>query len=186
MPEPSQIDVFISLTTKPEPHVAKALLDAQPFAGERPADHENQCTEEYVDAKPLVLRLVTADGGSNVKSSSKPRRRDPEYSDLEMPRSRDGIGQLLSERESKEGLSLDTVVGSEDSHQNLDAPEDHHHIEVFQRRTLRRGWFECEERILFRIRPMNQFLFLRCIPPDQASDSCEQPNEAKYAPENGA
>jgi hypothetical protein len=39
---------------------------------------------------------------------------------------------------------------------------------------------------LFRIRPMNQFFSLRRIPPDQASDSCEQPDEAKYAPKDGA
>ena len=186
LPEASEIDVFISLTAEPEPHVAETLLDAQPFAGERSADHENQRTEECVHTKPLVLRLVTADSRSNVKSGGQPRRSDPENGDLEMPGARDGVGQILSERKSKEGLALDTVVGGQDAHQNLDAPEDHHHVEVFQRRTLRRGWFECEEWILFWIRPMNQFLFLRRVPPDQATDSREQTDEAQYAPEDGA
>ena len=186
LPEASEIDVFITLAAEPEPHIAKTLLDAKPFAGERSADHENQCTEECVDTEPLVLRFVSADGRANIESGGQPRRRDPEDGDLQMPGAGDGVGQILGERESKEGLSLDTVVSGQDAHQNLHAPEDHHHIEVFQRRTLRRGGLECEEWILFRIRPMNEFLFLRCIPPDQAADSRQQADEAQNAPEDGA
>ena len=41
LPEAAEVDVFISLAAEPEPHVAEALLDAQPLAGERSADDQH-------------------------------------------------------------------------------------------------------------------------------------------------
>ena len=103
-----------------------------------------------------------------------------------MPCASDGIRQVLVERESEEGLSLDTVVSGQDSHQNLHTPEDHHHIEILQSRTLRGRWLEHKKWIALRIRPMNEFLFLRRIPPDKSADSSQQSDEAQYAPQNRA
>ena len=42
LPEAAEVDVFITLAAEPEPHVAEPLLDAQPFAGEGPADNEDR------------------------------------------------------------------------------------------------------------------------------------------------
>src|SRR6202051_696815 len=98
-----------------------------------------------------------------------------------MPGAGDGVGQIPSERESKERLSLDTVVSGEDAHQNLNAPEDDHHIEILQRRALRWGGFEGEEWIFFRVGPMNEFLLLRRGPPDKAAYSGQQTHETQHA-----
>ena len=72
LPEASEIDIFITLAAKPEPHVAKTLLDTHPLAGKRASDHENQCTEECIDTQSLILRFVTADSWTNVKACSQP------------------------------------------------------------------------------------------------------------------
>src|SRR6185437_2627368 len=101
-----------------------------------------------------------------------------------MPCARDCIRQILGKWESKECLSLDAVVSSENAHQNLYAPENHHHIEILQGRPLRRSWLESEEGVLFGIRPVNELLFLRRIPPDQSADSSQQSNEAQHAPQH--
>ena len=72
LPEPSQVDVFITLAAKPEPHVAEPLLDAQPLASERTADHEHQRAEEYIHAEPLILWLVATDGRADIEPRRQP------------------------------------------------------------------------------------------------------------------
>ena len=103
-----------------------------------------------------------------------------------MPCAGDRVRQILGERKSEEGLPLNSVMSRQDPHQNLHAPQDHDHVEIFQGRTLRRRWLEHKEWIALRIRPVNEFLFLRRIPPDKSADSRQQSNEAQYAPENRA
>src|SRR5260370_15986234 len=103
-----------------------------------------------------------------------------------MPGASDCVREVLSQREAKECLAFDSVVRRQDPHQNLYAPEDHNHIEILQCRTLRRSWLECKEGIFFRIRPMYEFLLLRGVPPDKATDAGQQTDEAENAPEDGA
>ena len=67
-----------------------------------------------------------------------------------MPGARDGVGQVLIEREAVEAMPLHAVVSGQDAHQNLNAPENHHHEEILQRRALRWSGLEGQERILFR------------------------------------
>src|ERR1017187_9543603 len=103
-----------------------------------------------------------------------------------MPCARDSIGQIFCERESEEGQPLNAVVSGQDAHQNLNAPEDDHHIEILQRRALRWGGFEGQEWIFFRVGPMNEFLLLRRVPPDKAAYSRQQADETQHAPEDCA
>ena len=72
LPEATKIDVFVTLAAEPEPQVAKPLLDAQPLAGQRTANNENQRGEEYVHAEPLILRFVAADSRTNIKTCRQP------------------------------------------------------------------------------------------------------------------
>ena len=90
----------------------------------------------------------------------------------------------MSEGEAVEAVALNSVVSSQDAHQDLHAPEDDHHIEILDCRALRRGGFEGQEWVFFRIRPVNEFLLLRRIPPDKAADSRQQADETEYAPEH--
>ena len=93
LPESSQVNIFIPLAAEPEPQIAKALLDAQPFSRERTANHENQRAKEYINTEPLELGLVAADRWSDIKSCCQPRSRNPEDGQLQMPGASDGVGQ---------------------------------------------------------------------------------------------
>src|SRR4051794_22674496 len=91
----------------------------------------------------------------DVKAGRKPRRRDPENGDLQMPGSRDSIRQILVEREAVEAVTFHSVVRGNHSHQDLDAPESHHNKEILQSRSLRWRWLIPKERVFLGIRTMH-------------------------------
>src|SRR5262249_47080629 len=86
LPEPAQVHVLITLVAEPEPDVpGELLLDAQPLAGQRAADHEDQGGEQDVDAQALALRLAAADGRGHEQAGRQPGGRDPEDAELQVP-----------------------------------------------------------------------------------------------------
>src|SRR4051794_33280898 len=72
LPQPSQVDIFETLASEPEPQVAELLLDAHPFACQGSANDENQCGEQHIDSQALELRLMAADRRANVQAGRKP------------------------------------------------------------------------------------------------------------------
>src|ERR1035437_2137301 len=183
LPESSQVDIFISLAAEPEPHVAEALLNAHPFTGKRAADHKDQCAEEYVDAEPLILRLVSSHRGSNIQARCQPRSRDPEDGELQVPRAGHCVGWLAIQGEAIKTVAFDRIVRGQDTHRDLHAPKDHYYEKILHRGALRRCRLDCEEGICGWIGAVNEDLFLRRVPPDHAADSRQQTDDAQNAPE---
>ena len=161
LPQPAEVDVFVTLAAEPEPQVAKLLLDAEPFAGQRTAHHKHQRAEQHIDAQALVLRFMPADCRADVQAGRQPRGGDPEDGDLQVPGARDGVGQVFVEREAVEALAFHAVVRGDGAHQDLHAPEDHDHEEVLDGRTLRRRGRGAEERVARRKRSVNGSFSLR-------------------------
>ena len=64
LPDAAQVNVFVTLRSQPEPHIAELLLNAHPFAGKRADDDHDDCDEQNVHAKALSLRFGAADRGT--------------------------------------------------------------------------------------------------------------------------
>src|SRR5215472_11208221 len=72
LPYAAQIDVFVTLRTKPEPQVSELLFDTHPLACERTDHHRNQREEQNVYAPPLAFWFKPAHRGGNVEPCSQP------------------------------------------------------------------------------------------------------------------
>ena len=94
LPEPSEVDVFIALMAEPEVgDEPELLLDAEPFAGQRADDDDEQASEQEIDAKALAFRFIARNGRRDEQSGGEPRRGDPEDAELRVPRASDGVGE---------------------------------------------------------------------------------------------
>src|SRR5947199_201137 len=82
-------------------------------------NNQQQCSEENVDAQPLMLWLVAADQGSHEESGGEPRGRDPEDAELYVPGSGDGVRQILRDIDAIEAVTFDAEVRGDDAHEHL-------------------------------------------------------------------
>ena len=78
LPASAEIDIFVTLVAPKEcGAVGKLILDAQPFASERPDDNQEQRAEENVNSELLIFRFIAADQRGDEESSRQPGRGDP-------------------------------------------------------------------------------------------------------------
>ena len=111
LPEPAKIDIFPTLVTEPEIHVeVEVLLDAEPFAGHRADDHDEQRAEQHVNADLLEFRLAAAQRRGEIETGGEPCGRDPEDAELGVPGPGYGVGQDFRQRETVEVVTLDRIV----------------------------------------------------------------------------
>ena len=92
LPEAAKIHVFIALMTEPESCIeAKHLLYGNPLAGEGAQNHQEERTEERVDADTLKSRFTASRGRSQVESRSQKSCSNPKYRQLDVPCPRNRI-----------------------------------------------------------------------------------------------
>ena len=110
LPEPAEVDVLVAAVAEVEPRGAGAehLLHAQPLAGHRADDDEQERAEQDVDAEALPLRLVAAHRRADEQAGGQPGRGDPEDAELHVPRAGDDVRQELRERDAVERRSPST------------------------------------------------------------------------------
>ena len=87
LPDAPQLDVLVALVSQPEACVqAELLVDRQEFTGQRSNHHDEERTEQDVDAKALVGRFLAPDDGRKEQARAEEGGRDPEDRRLDVPR----------------------------------------------------------------------------------------------------
>ncbi len=161
LPDSAQVDVLVPLMSEVERHrVGQLVLNAQPFAGQRADDDQQQRPEQHVDAESLAFRFVIADQWADEQPGRQPRRGDPEQPHLNVPGASDAVRQPVGKREAVESVSFDTIMRRHHSQQHLHENQRRHDPEVFDRGPLRRRGFPACQRIGS---GAGAFLLLRCV-----------------------
>ncbi len=58
LPEPTKVNVFVSLVTEPEIRdVAEALVNREPLSGHGPSDDHNERHEKDIDSEALIAHV---------------------------------------------------------------------------------------------------------------------------------
>src|SRR5215510_7693344 len=89
LPGPSQLEILPALMTEPEPEISQQPIDSERLAKEASANNENKSGKEEVHTEYLSLRVAAADSRCQQKSAADIGRRNPEDSQLHVPRSQE-------------------------------------------------------------------------------------------------
>src|SRR6185503_5786064 len=87
-----------------------AIVHTQVFTGQGTHYDDQQSYEQQIHSETLPLRFLAADKRADEQTRRQPRSRDPEQTDLKMPRSRDAVWKELRKRYSIQTVALDSIV----------------------------------------------------------------------------
>ncbi len=133
LPEPAEVNIFISLVSQPEILDQSELLHhAEPLTDQRSHNDHEEGQEQEVDTQSLESGFLATHCGCQVKSRGQPGGCDPENGQLDVPRTGNGIWQDARQRQAVECLSLHPVMRRNDAHQDLNEDQGRHDPEILQ------------------------------------------------------
>ena len=127
LPEAAQIQVFVTLMAEPEVRAAGQFVqyDGGEVTHIRAGHHDEQGNIQQVYTQCLEFWVFAAvDDGGNEQTAGQEASGNPEQCRLQVPSTRQRVGQELRQFNAEEGLAFHSVVRHQAAQQNLHDEQD--------------------------------------------------------------
>ena len=120
LPDPAQVDIFISLMAQVEGETpGQMVLHAEPLSGKRTDDYDEKRNKEDIHSKPLPPHLPPAHCRRDVQPGRQPGRGNPENAELRVPCPRNNVRQNAAQGDPVEGIAFHAVMRGDHAEENL-------------------------------------------------------------------